>query len=419
MPSYRQSIGHETFRFDGLAAVMAAASPLRSADELAGIAAQSELARVAAQMLLADLPLATFLTEALVPYETDEVTRLILDGHDARAFAPVAHMTVGQFRDWLLSPEATTDALARLAPGITPEMAAATCKLMRNRDLIAVARKIRVTTAFRTTMGLPGRIASRLQPNHPTDDPAGVAASIIDGLMFGVGDAMIGINPATDNVPAAIDLIRLLDELRLAYDIPTQSCVLTHVTNSIEIIARGAPVDLVFQSIAGTEAANRGFGIDLALLAEAHDAARGLNRGTVGCNVMYFETGQGADLSADAHHGLDAQTVEGSGDAQLATQSGVLFYKECLVQHILLVFTHLRQFGIREHVAVAGAAQGHAATGTLHRKLVSFADFHDIHIHVRRRFEFMGLAVAVYHGDQDISFFRHSCRVLGAAKISR
>jgi len=310
VPAYRQSLNRETFRFDGLASLMAAASPLRSGDELAGISAQSELARVAALMILADLPLREFLAQPLVPYESDEVTRLILDTHDAAAFAPVMHMTVGQFRDWLLSDAASTEGLRCLAPGITPEMAAAVSKLMRNRDLIAVARKIQVTTAFRTTMGLPGRLSSRLQPNHPSDDPAGVAASIIDGLMYGVGDAMIGINPATDNVPAAIALIELLDELRQFYDIPTQSCVLTHVTNSIEIIGRGAPVDLVFQSIAGTEAANRGFGIDLSILAEAHDAARSLNRGTVGQNVMYFETGQGAALSAQAHHGLDQQTVE-------------------------------------------------------------------------------------------------------------
>ncbi|MBT9383531.1 ethanolamine ammonia-lyase subunit EutB [Pseudooceanicola sp. CBS1P-1] len=310
MPTYRQTLGQETFRFDSLARVMAAASPLRSGDELAGLAAESELARVAAQMILADLPLREFLEEVLVPYEEDEVTRLIIDSHDAAAFAPVAHMTVGQFRDWLLSNAADTAALKRLAPGITPEMAAAVSKLMRNRDLIAVARKIEVTTAFRSTMGLPGRVSSRLQPNHPTDDPAGVAASIIDGLLFGVGDAMIGINPATDNVPAAIALIELLDDLRQSYEMPTQSCVLTHVTNSIEIINRGAPLDLVFQSIAGTEAANRGFGIDLAMLAEAHDAGRSLNRGTVGQNLMYFETGQGAALSANAHHGMDEQTVE-------------------------------------------------------------------------------------------------------------
>jgi len=310
MPSYRHAIGTETYRFDSLAALLAAASPARSGDALAGIAAETMQARVAAQMALAELPLAEFLEEALVPYEADEVTRLIIDSHDRTAFAPVAHMTVGELRDWLLSEAATTEVLTRLAPGLTPEMVAAVSKLMRNRDLIAVARKTRVITGFRTTMGLEGRVSSRLQPNHPTDDPAGVAAAIIDGLLFGVGDAMIGINPATDNVPAAMRLIELLDELRQSYAIPTQSCVLTHVTNSIEIINRGAPLDLVFQSIAGTEKANRGFGVDLAVLAEARDAALSLGRGTVGTNVMYFETGQGAALSADAHFGIDQQTVE-------------------------------------------------------------------------------------------------------------
>ncbi|MER5173225.1 ethanolamine ammonia-lyase subunit EutB [Thioclava sp. GXIMD2076] len=310
MPSYRHMIGSEIFRFDSLTALLAAASPQRSGDELAGVAAESEIARVAAQMALADLPLTEFLAEQLVPYEDDEVTRLICDSHDRAAFAPVAHMTVGQFRDWLLSNEANASSLKALAPGLTPEMVAAVSKLMRNRDLIAVARKIEIITAFRTTMGLSGTVSSRLQPNHPTDDPAGVAASIIDGLLYGIGDAMIGINPATDNVPQAMALIHLLDELRERHAIPTQSCVLTHVTNSIEIINRGAPLDLVFQSIAGTEKANRGFGVDLAILAEAQDAALSLKRGTVGQNVMYFETGQGAALSADAHFGMDQQTVE-------------------------------------------------------------------------------------------------------------
>jgi ethanolamine ammonia-lyase large subunit len=246
----------------------------------------------------------------LIPYEDDEVTRLIVDTHDAEAFAPVAHLTVGGFRDWLLSYEATTDALSALAPGLTPEMVAAVSKLMRNQDLIAVARKCRVITRFRTTIGLPGRLSVRLQPNHPTDDPHGVAASILDGLLYGCGDAVIGINPATDSIPSAIALLQLIDDVRQRYDIPAQSCVLTHVTNTIAAIERGAPVDLAFQSIGGTEALNRSFGVDLAVLAEAQDAARSLRRGTVGDNVMYFETGQGSALSSGAHHGLDQQTVE-------------------------------------------------------------------------------------------------------------
>ncbi len=289
---------------------MASASPARSGDELAGLAAASAAERMAARAVLADLPLTRFLNEVLVPYEEDEVTRLIIDTHDERAFAPISHLTVGGFRDWLLSNEVGAEALSAVAPGLTPEMVAAVSKLMRNQDLIAVASKTRVTKAFRTTVGLPGRLSTRLQPNHPTDDLRGVAASVLDGLLFGAGDATIGINPATDNVPNAIELMKMLDELRLRYDIPTQTCVLTHVTNSIEIINRNAPLDLVFQSVAGSEAANQGFGINLAILKEAHEAALSLKRGTIGDNVMYFETGQGAALSANAHHGIDQQTME-------------------------------------------------------------------------------------------------------------
>jgi len=310
MAVYRCDLGQERHVFADLRAVLAAASPRRSGDELAGLAAGSDAGRVAARMVLADLPLSHFLDHAVVPYEDDEVTRLIVDTHDPAAFAPVSHLTVGGFRDWLLSHEATTEVLAALAPGLTPEMVAGVSKLMRVQDLIAVARKIRVVTAFRTTIGLPGRLSSRLQPNHPTDDPRGIAASVLDGLLYGVGDAVIGINPATDNAANAAALMEMLDELRQSYAIPAQTCVLTHVTNAIAILERGAPVDLVFQSVAGTEAANRGFGVDLAVLREAHEAALALGRGTVGDNVMYFETGQGSALSADAHHGVDQQTCE-------------------------------------------------------------------------------------------------------------
>ncbi|MGE5475501.1 MAG: ethanolamine ammonia-lyase subunit EutB [Bacteroidales bacterium] len=310
MPRFTATLGQTRYRFDTLAQVMACASPRRSGDELAGLAAASDEQRVAARMVLADLPLSTFLDEPLVPYEADEVTRLIVDHHDTGAFAAVAALTVGGFRDWLLSYQADTEALTRLAPGLTPEMVAAVSKLMRNADLMAVAAKTRVVTAFRTTIGLSGRLASRLQPNHPTDDPTGIAASTLDGLLYGMGDAVIGINPATDSVAACVALLELLDEVRRRFDIPTQSCVLTHVTNSIQAVEQGAPVDLVFQSIAGTEAANAGFGVSLSVLKEARDAALSLKRGTVGDNVMYFETGQGSALSADAHHGLDQQTVE-------------------------------------------------------------------------------------------------------------
>src|SRR5262245_21160968 len=265
---------------------------------------------MAARMCLADLPLKRFLEEALVPYEADEVTRLILDSHDRTAFTTISHFTVGEFRDWLLSDSTTPEALARVATGVTPEMAAAVSKLMRNQDLILAARKCRVVTRFRDTIGLPGHLAVRLQPNHPTDDPKGIAASILDGLLYGCGDAVIGVNPVGDSMPAFIDLWRMLDELIHRFEIPTQSCVLTHVTNQVAAIERGAPVDLVFQSIAGTEKANQSFGVDLALLREARAAALSLKRGTLGDNVMYFETGQGSALSADAHWGCDQQTLE-------------------------------------------------------------------------------------------------------------
>ena len=310
MTAYSHTAAGRTHRFRNLKDLMAKASPARSGDALAGIAAQDDAERVLAQMALADVPLKTFLSEALIPYEEDEVTRLIVDGHDTAAFAPVAHLTVGDFRNWLLSDAADEAALAALAPGLTPEMAAAVSKIMRVQDLILVAQKCRVVTRFRDTLGLKGRLSTRLQPNHPTDDPGGIAASIVDGLLYGSGDAVIGVNPATDSVAAVIALIGMLDAVIAKYEIPTQSCVLTHVTTTIEAINRGAPADLVFQSIAGTQAANAAFGVNLRILEEARDAARSLKRGTAGDNVMYFETGQGSALSANAHHGVDQQTCE-------------------------------------------------------------------------------------------------------------
>jgi ethanolamine ammonia-lyase large subunit len=309
-PAYRHTVGNTTTGFADLKDLLAKASPARSGDQLAGIAASSDEECVMAQMALADLPLKTFLNDLVVPYESDEVTRLIVDSHDAVAFAPVSHLTVGDFRNWLLGDAADGAALASLAPGLMPEMVAAVSKLMRNQDLILVAQKCRVISAFRGTLGLAGRLSTRLQPNHPLDDAAGIAASLLDGLLYGSGDAVIGINPATDNVAQVVRLLSLLDEVISRYAIPTQSCVLTHVTNTLQAIERGAPVDLVFQSIAGTEAANRSFGINLALLDEAQSAALALGRGTVGQNVMYFETGQGSALSSNAHHGVDQQTCE-------------------------------------------------------------------------------------------------------------
>jgi len=310
MTVYRITLGGDRHIFDGLPELLAKASPERSGDQLAGVAATSMQERVAARAALADTPLSRFLEEPVIPYEEDEVTRLIIDSHDREAFAPVAHMTVGEFRDWLLRYEVNGGTLASLAPGITPEMAAAVSKLMRNQDLILVASKIRVETRFRNTIGAAGTLGVRLQPNHPTDDAKGIAASILDGLLHGAGDATVGINPATDSVQAYVELTQLMDDLRQAYAIPMQSCVLAHVTTALDAINQGAPVDLIFQSIAGTQAANSAFGIDLALLREAHQAGLALGRGTVGENLMYFETGQGSALSADAHHGLDQQTCE-------------------------------------------------------------------------------------------------------------
>jgi ethanolamine ammonia-lyase large subunit len=310
MTAFQCQIDSAKYTFDSLKALLAKASPARSGDCLAGIAAESDQERVAAQMGLADVPLSQFLEEPLISYEEDEVTRLIFDSHDAEAFSPVAGFTVGQFRDWLLRYETTSETLAGLAPGLTPEMVASVSKLMRNQDLILVASKCRVVTRFRNTIGLPKRLSVRLQPNHPTDDPAGIGASILDGLLYGCGDAVIGINPATDSVETVIRLEHMLAELIDRYQIPTQSCVLAHVTTQLAAMERGAPVDLVFQSIAGTEAANKSFGVNLALLEEAQQAAHSLGRGTLGNNVMYFETGQGSCLSADAHHGVDQQTLE-------------------------------------------------------------------------------------------------------------
>ncbi|WP_312299790.1 ethanolamine ammonia-lyase subunit EutB [Stutzerimonas nitrititolerans] len=310
MATYSHSIGGQTWRFDSLRELLAKASPLRSGDCLAGVAAASDAERAAAQMTLADVPLKQFLSEAVIAYESDEVTRLIIDSHDAAAFAPVSHLTVGGLRDWLLGDQAGEADLRALAPGLTPEMAAAVSKIMRVQDLILVAQKIRVVTRFRNTMGLRGHMSTRLQPNHPTDDPAGIAASTLDGLLYGNGDAMIGINPATDSMGSICTLLEMLDAVIQRYEIPTQSCVLTHVTSSIAAIERGAPLDLVFQSIAGTEAANSSFGISLKVLQEGYEAGLSLKRGTLGNNLMYFETGQGSALSANAHHDVDQQTCE-------------------------------------------------------------------------------------------------------------
>ncbi|THF71550.1 ethanolamine ammonia-lyase subunit EutB [Deinococcus sp. Arct2-2] len=331
---YSATLGRTHHRFADLKDVLAKASPRKAGDELAGLAARSAEEREAARLCLSELPLTLFLEDLLIPYEDDEVTRLIVDSHDAAAFAPVAGLNVGQFRDWLLSEAATTQTLRALAPGLTPEMVAAVCKLMRNQDLVLVARKCEVITRFRNTLGRRGHFSTRLQPNHPTDDLRGILASTLDGLMFGAGDAVIGVNPALDNVDACVRLLTLLDDLRQGLGAPVQSCVLTHVTNTVQAIERGAPVDLVFQSVAGTQGANAGFGINLALLTEAHAAAQSLGRGSLfadgqggmqrGQNVMYFETGQGSALSSGTHAGLDQQTAEARAYAVARAYSPLL-----------------------------------------------------------------------------------------------
>ena len=308
--AYQHTIHHQVYRFNDLKDLLAKATPFRTGDALAGIAADTYEERVAAQITLADVPLKTFLNEVIIPYEADEITRLIIDTHDLADFNPVASLTVGEFRDWLLSDQADSLTLQNLKWGITPEMVAAVSKLMRNQDLIAVAQKCEVVTRFRNTIGLKGRFSTRLQPNHPTDDPKGIAASMIDGLLYGSGDAVIGINPALDSPASVMNLLNLIDRLRMQFDIPAQSCVLSHITTTIGLINNGAPVDLCFQSIAGTQQTNTSFGVNLALLDEAYAATLSLNRGTVGNNVMYFETGQGSSLSANAHYGVDQQTCE-------------------------------------------------------------------------------------------------------------
>jgi len=308
--AYQHTIHQQVYKFKDLKDLLAKATPFRTGDALAGVAAATYEERVAAQITLADVPLKTFLNEVIIPYEDDEITRLIIDSHDNNAFNPIASFTVGEFRDWLLGDLADSFTLQEVKWGITPEMVAAVSKLMRNQDLIAVAKKCEVVTRFRNTIGLKGRFSTRLQPNHPTDDPKGIAASMIDGLLYGSGDAVIGINPALDSPASVLNLLNLIDRLRQQFEIPAQSCVLSHITTTIALINNGAPIDLCFQSVAGTQQTNTSFGVDLSLLDEAYEATLSLNRGTIGNNVMYFETGQGSSLSANANHGADQQTCE-------------------------------------------------------------------------------------------------------------
>ncbi len=308
--SYRHTIGSQTYLFDNLKEVLAKASPLRSGDEAAGIAAGSNEERVAAQMTLANLPLTAFLNEAVIAYEEDEVTRLIYDQHKAQQFSTISHHTVGSFREWLLNDGTSGETIASIREGFTPEMIAAVSKIMRNQDLILVAQKCEIVTKFRSTVGLKGTLATRLQPNHPTDDPKAILASIIDGLYYANGDATIGINPATDSPERVLQLLHLIDDLRFHFKIPTQSCVLAHATTTLALAEKGAPVDLMFQSIGGTQKTNESFGVSISLLKEAQDATLALKRNERSNQVMYFETGQGLSLSANAHHGVDQQTCE-------------------------------------------------------------------------------------------------------------
>lgn len=308
--AYKYLSGSQTYVFKDLKDLMAKATMLRSGDQLAGIAAATEKERVIAKILLAEVPLKRFLEEHMIPYEKDEVTRLIIDEHDSIAFQPISHLTVGGFRDWLLSETVTSEILKAISLGIIPEMAAAVSKIMSIQDMILVASKCEVITRFRNTLGLKGHFSTRLQPNHPFDDLKGIAASIVDGLLKGSGDAVIGINPATDSLKTTGELLIMLDALIEKLNIPTQSCVLAHLTTTMELVEKGYPVDLTFQSIAGSEKANSSFGINLSMLQEAYEATLTLKRGVVGNNVMYFETGQGSALSANAHHGIDQQTIE-------------------------------------------------------------------------------------------------------------
>jgi len=308
----------ERFVFSGLREIMAKANEEKSGDRLAGIAAGSERERVAAKFALADLPLRTFAEQPLITAEEDEVTRLIRQSWDEDAFQPVASLTVGEFREFLLEfllrDESDDDAIHRLQRGLTPEMAAAVTKLMSNRDLVLAASRIRNVTRCRNTMGERGVLGIRLQPNHPADDITGILLSTVEGLFYGCGDAVIGVNPATDSVETISAILHALARLIAGYQIPTQACCLAHLTTQLEALRGGAPVDLLFQSVAGTELANRSFGITLDMLREGRErvleahAKRGNH--WAGNQVMYFETGQGSALSAGAHHGVDQLTLE-------------------------------------------------------------------------------------------------------------
>jgi ethanolamine ammonia-lyase large subunit len=304
----------EHYPFSDIREVLAKANEEKSGDQLAGIAATSERERVAAKCALADMPLIDLLNNPIIPPETDEVTRLILESHDASAFQRIRSMTVGAFREFILSDRTAEAELKSLKWGITPEMAAAVAKLMSNKDLVLAASKIRNVTRCRNTMGERGVLGIRLQPNHPSDDVGGILLATFDGLLYGCGDAVIGVNPATDSVEAVAAILSALESLITVLGIPTQACCLAHITTQLTCLDRAAPVDLLFQSVTGTQAANVSFGINLGMLREGRERVlehhRERNVPWAGDNVMYFETGQGSALSAEAHHGVDQVTLE-------------------------------------------------------------------------------------------------------------
>ena len=306
---YQASVHGEHFSFASLKEVLARANELRSGDRQAGLAARSMREMAAAKRVLAGVTMKELRENPSVPYERDEVTRVVEDSLDPAAFGRISTWPVAQLREWILDDRTLGSEISAISYGLTPEMVAAVAKLMSNMDLVLAGRKIRVVVRCNATLGLSGRISSRLQPNHPTDDVAGVLAAVKDGLSFGNGDAVIGVNPATGDVDATVDILKAVKDLMRRFRIPTQNCVLSHVTAQMAAVRRGAPLDLMFQSIAGSEGANRNFGISVALLDEAMDLAR--REGTAqGPNVMYFETGQGTALSSNAHHDTDQVTME-------------------------------------------------------------------------------------------------------------
>jgi ethanolamine ammonia-lyase large subunit len=303
------TIRGSTYSFTSVKEVLAKANPPKSGDDLAGVSAKDAVERVAARAVLSELTLAELRANPVIPYEQDELTRLVEDHLDQTAFAAVGSLTVGQFREWLLDSKTSGSVIRAVSPGLTPEMAAAAAKLMSNLDLMVAGAKCEVVVRANSTLGLPGRFSSRLQPNHPTDDVRGILYSAREGLSYGCGDAVIGINPATDTAESTAEILRALHELKNRNQIPTQHCVLSHITVQMRALDLGTPMDLMFQSLSGSEQGNKAFGISVALVTEAYEKMKAM-RSSLGPNFMYFETGQGSALSSAAHHGADQVTLE-------------------------------------------------------------------------------------------------------------